>query len=76
MSPFKLKRLSEQRAKILTIPTNYIPKETGQNRHSGFHSLETLNNRYLKGYRISTENIYGVKTNAICKEIDFKFEKC
>lgn len=64
------------KTKVLTIPVNYIPKSTNENRNSGKYSLEALNELYLDGYRISTENIYNISTNAICKEIDFSFERC
>jgi len=60
--------------KLLTIPVNYIEKSTAENRNSQKYSLERLNNLYLKNYQISTENIYGTETDAICKEIDFEFE--
>jgi len=60
-------------SKILLIPNNLTQK--GFTRHSLNleYSLENLNKKYLDGFVIDTNNIYGVKNNAPHFEIPFKF---
>ena len=60
--------------KILTTPINYIPKKETENRNSGLYTLKELNDKFLDDYQIKLPE--GIKTNAICKEIDLGFERC
>jgi len=60
-------------SKVLTVPINAVNKGN-TNPSSGKYTLEELNDKFLEGYRIKTD-MYGIKSNAINKELMFQFEK-
>jgi hypothetical protein len=61
---------------IVNVPANRVNTEAAN--HSGekyyFSSLE-LNNKFLQGFRIKTDNIYGIIPNAPHFELGYQFQK-
>lgn len=60
-------------SKVLTIPVN-VTNDNNQNRNSDEYTLKGLNDKFLEGHRIKTD-MYGIKSNAINKELMFQFEE-
>ena len=65
--------MSFEISKIINIPNNRVQNEF-KNR-SGNISNFNLNERYLNGERIITDNIYGIKNKSCHQEIEFILEK-
>ena len=61
---------------LINIPVNRV-QDVVQNKFGLKHNItaEELNNKFLQGYRISTDNIYGLEVNNFYKEINFEFIK-
>jgi hypothetical protein len=59
-------------SRIVNIPDNRVQNEF-KNRHAN-GSLKNLNSKFLEGFRISTDNIYGIDNISCHQEIKYKLE--
>ena len=60
---------------MLTVPQNVVQNLFPNNRRNPNpeYSIENLNKRYLDGFVIDTENIYGIEPKAVHEEVEFKW---
>ena len=54
---------------------NNLVQTVCKNRHSGKYPIEELNRKFLDGYRISTETLYGKTFNSTNGEAEYKLIK-
>jgi len=54
---------------------NNLVQTVCKNRHSGKYPVEELNKKFLDGYRISTETLYGKTFNSANGEAEYKLIK-
>ena len=79
--PYRKRRLGSplmscfKETKLLGLQVNMVQDSVKGNRSGSKYSPRYLNDSYLDGWVISTENIYNIESNAICKEVDFSFKK-
>ena len=66
-----------EKAKSISIANNITQTEILTNKRSDKieNSLENLNKKFLDGYKISTENLYGIKCNQATTELDYQWVK-
>jgi hypothetical protein len=72
---FKPFMMCFNKPKTINIAANLV--QTGTNRYSGLDEFttENLNIKFLSGYRISTQNLYGLKMNTPTFEYHYVWEK-
>lgn len=72
---FKPYMLCFKNPKTVNIANNLV--QSGTNRYSNLqeNTVEYLNNKYLSGYQISTNNLYGMRMNTPTFEYNYIWEK-
>jgi len=63
--------LSFNQTKIFNIQNNFVQ---GKRQNERTYSVEDLNNRYLRGEKISTNGIYGIMLNHVHGNVGFTFQ--
>lgn len=72
---FKSKMACFEYSKTVCIANNIVQSGTNRFNNNPNYHPESLNNKFLNGFQISSNNIYRLRNNMCTFEVDYEFER-